>query len=191
MIGFLKGTAEFRDDPYIYINVQGVGYKVLATREVLSTSTDPQKELFVYIYTHVREESLELFGFLHAEDLKLFELFISISGIGPKTAIQIFSVGTRKEIVDAIVNGNVAFFTAVPRLGKKNAQKIILELKSRFSKGGNELSLINDASIHDDLVIALQSMGFGLPEIQAVLNTLPEGSTEVKLKAALKNLSRG
>jgi Holliday junction DNA helicase RuvA len=190
MIGFLRGTIALRDDPYIYIDVQGVGYKVFATREVLSAGSTSNTPLLIYTYTHVREDILELFGFLHPEDLKLFEYFISISGIGPKTAIQIFSVGTRKEIVDAIVHGDVNFFTGVPRLGKKNAQKIILELKSKFGKGGDELAFIANASADDELISALQSMGFGMPEIQSVLKTLPEGSTEIKLKAALKQLAR-
>jgi Holliday junction DNA helicase RuvA len=191
MIGFLRGKIAFRNDPYIYVDVQGVGYKVLATRDVLSAGSSPEKELLIYTYTHVREDTLELFGFLHAEDLKLFEYFISISGIGPKTAIQIFSAGSRKEIVEAIIGGNVNFFTSVPRLGKKNAQKIILELKSKFGKGGDELAFIDSASADDELIVALQSMGFGMPEIISVLKSLPEGKTEIKLKAALKLLARG
>ncbi len=190
MIGFLRGKITYRDDPYVYIDVNGVGYKVLATREVITAGSDPEKTLQVFTYTHVKEDTLELFGFLHAEDLKLFEKFISISGIGPKTAVQIFSTGSRNDIIDAIISGNVSFFTAVPRLGKKNAQKIILELKSKFTKGGDELAAIEDSSIHDEVIAALRSMGFGLPEIHAVLHTLPEGSTEAKLKAALKKLAQ-
>jgi Holliday junction DNA helicase RuvA len=191
MIGFLRGTIAFRDDPYIYVDVQGVGYRVLATREVISAGSDPEKTILIYTYTHVREDILELFGFLHQEDLKLFEYLISISGIGPKTAIQIFSIGTKRDIVDAIIQGNVNFFTGVPRLGKKNAQKIILELKSKFGKGGDELSFIEQSSADDELISALQSMGFGMSEIQSVLSVLPDGSTELKLKAALKLLARG
>jgi Holliday junction DNA helicase RuvA len=190
MIGFLRGHALFRDDPYLYIDVSGVGYKVLATREVLTAGADPNKELFVYTFTYVREDILELFGFLHAEDLKLFEKFISISGIGPKTAIQIFSTGSRSEIIDAIISGNVTFFTAVPRLGKKNAQKIILELKGKFIKGDTDLSMLDDIGEHDEVITALKSMGFGQSEITAVIKRVPEGSTEEKLKFALKNLAR-
>ncbi len=191
MIGFLRGKAVLRDDPYVFIDVQGVGYKVLATREVITASADSEKELLLYTYTHVREDTLELFGFLHTEDLKLFEMFISISGIGPKTAIHIFSFGNRKDIVEAIIAGDVKFFTAVPRLGKKNAQKIILELKSKFAKGGDELLMIEDASAHDDVVSALQSMGFSNTEIHAALRSVPDGiSVDETLKHVLKSLGR-
>lgn len=191
MIGFLRGQVLFRDDPYIYIDVQGVGYKVLATREVITASADSEKTLLIYTYTHVREDILELFGFMHAEDLKLFEKFIAISGIGPKTAVQIFSVGSRREIVEAIISGDVSFFTSVPRLGKKNAQKIILELKSKFTTGGDELALLDETSAHHDVTTALQSMGFSTAEIQAALRSVPEGSSvDETLKHALKSLGK-
>ncbi|HRN95828.1 MAG TPA: Holliday junction branch migration protein RuvA [Candidatus Levybacteria bacterium] len=191
MIGFLTGRAAFRDDPYVYIDVQGVGYKVLATREVLTAASTPEKIFTIFTYTHVKEDALELFGFMSPEDLKLFEKFISISGIGPKTAIQIFSTGTRNEIIEAIISGNVTFFTAVPRLGKKNAQKIILELKSAFAKGGDELAMIEDANIHNDIITALQTMGFNYAEIQTALKTVPTDlSADQTLKLALKNLGR-
>lgn len=191
MIGFLKGHALFRDDPYIYVDVNGVGYKVLATREVLTASADSARELFIYTYTHVREDALELFGFMHVEDLKLFEKFIGISGIGPKTAVQIFSVGKRGEIIDAIVSGNVNYFTAVPRLGKKNAQKIILELKGKFVKGTDDLSFMDTGDGNDEVIAALKTMGFGIPEINAVLKSVPkEKSVEEKIKFALRNLGK-
>ena len=95
MIGFLKGIITLKDGQSIYIDVNGVGYKVHATAEVLSkTSADSQS--LIYTYTHVREDVMELFGFLHFEDLKLFEKLISVSGVGPKTAINIFSFGNKE-----------------------------------------------------------------------------------------------
>ncbi len=190
MIGFLIGNIVYRDDPYVFVQVQGVGYKVLATREVLAAGSDPEKTLQIFTYTHVKEDALELFGFMHVQDLKLFEKFIGISGIGPKTAIHIFSTGSRSEIIEAIISGNVNFFTAVPRLGKKNAQKIILELKSKFAKGSDPLAAIEESELHDDVVTALKTMGFGMPEIHAILPTLPEGTTEQKVKLALKAMAR-
>src|SRR3990167_434514 len=131
MIGYLNGEVVTRDDPHIIIDVNGVGYKVLATRSVLSKVILNGK-LKLFIYTHVREDAISLFGFLDSLDLKLFENLISVSGIGPKTAMNIFSVGTREDVVQAIVTGDVSFFIGVPRLGKKNAQKIIIELKSKL-----------------------------------------------------------
>ena len=131
MIGFLSGEVVARDDPYIVIDVNGVGYKVVVANGVLS-NLGKNGKVKLFIYTHVREDAISLFGFLDSLDLKLFENLISVSGIGPKTAMNIFSIGNREEIIQSIITSDVSFFTGVPRLGKKNAQKIIIELKSKL-----------------------------------------------------------
>lgn len=190
MIGFLTGTVALRNDPYIYVDVHGVGYKVLTTLPVL-TQSQIGSPLTIYTYTYVREDALELFGFLHPEDLVLFEHLIGISGIGPKTAIQIFSFGSRTEIIDAIAGGNVAFFTAVPRLGKKNAQKIIIELGNKFSgKSGNVLDSMQ--SNNSDVVDALKQFGYTPQEITQALKTvqLDNLSPEQQIKEVLKYFNR-
>src|SRR3989344_6781585 len=159
MIGFLNGEVLARDDPHIVINVNGVGYKVLASGSVLSKATLNGK-LKLFIYTHVREDAISLFGFLDSLDLKLFENLISVSGIGPKTGMNIFGVGGREEIIQAIVTSDVAFFTGVPRLGKKNSQKIIIELKSKLGSIEDlDLSKI-DSKENSEVVTALKNFGF-------------------------------
>src|SRR3989344_7731257 len=159
MIGFLNGEVLARDDPHIVINVNGVGYKVLAPKSVLSKATLNGK-LKLYIYTHVREDAISLFGFLDSLDLRLFENLISVSGIGPKTAMNIFSVGGREEIVQAIITGDVVFFTGVPRLGKKNAQKLIIELKNKLGSV-DDLDLSKfDNKENSEVVSALKTFGF-------------------------------
>ena len=191
MIGFLNGIIEIRDDPHIFINVHGIGYKVLVTIDVLSQAIIGQ-ELRVFTYTHVREDILELYGFLKFEDLKLFEKFLGVSGIGPKTAINIFSLGRRSEIIQAITAGNVSFFTAVPRLGKKNAQKLIIELKGKFGSA-EELDLsTEELKVHDEVFLALKTFGFSNQEIHdAIRKTSPNAvSTSEKIKLALKHLGK-
>src|SRR6266699_2898003 len=122
MIRLLKGIIELQDGPHLLIDVNGVGYHVYATQDVLARSkTGDAIKLFTY--THVREDLLELYGFAALEDLKLFESFLTVSGIGPKTAVGIFTIGSREKILNALATADVNFFTAVPRLGKKNAQK--------------------------------------------------------------------
>src|SRR4051794_33557071 len=128
MIGTLKGVIEYRQDPYLIIDVHGVGYKVYVPNSVLAKISHTGEEIKVFTYTHVRDDALELFGFATAEDLRLFEYLISVSGVGCKTAVGIFSMGNRSDIIKAISGNDVGFFTSVPRLGKKNAQKIIIEL---------------------------------------------------------------
>jgi holliday junction DNA helicase RuvA len=187
MIALLKGIIEFRNDPYVIIDVNGVGYKVHAAHNVLSRITVGET-VKLYIHTHVREDVLDLYGFFESGDLRLFEHLISVSGIGPKTAIGIFSVGVRNDIIKAIISGDVTFFTTVPRLGKKNAQKLIIELKSKL--GSSEDFDIN-AQISgetDEVLAALKSFGFSSHEaISAIRSIKQEGlTTSEKIRTALK-----
>lgn len=190
MIALLKGIVELRDDPYIILLTNGVGYKVLAASDVLK-GIHLGKEITVYTYTYVREDALELYGFGSYRDLKLFELLISVSGIGPKTAVGIFGLGDSAAIMSAIASNNVDFFTSVPRLGRKNAQKIIIELKSKVGAKG-DLDLSAEDSEADDVVIALKSFGFtpkeSLDALQAVAT--PNATPEEKIRLALKYLGK-
>jgi len=191
MIGFLKGVIELLDRPFIYIDVNGVGYKVLVSDNVYSKLAKTEK-IKLFTYTYVREDSLELFGFMEVEDLKLFEALITVSGVGPKTALNIFSFGERKDIVEAIIKGDVSFFTSVPRLGTKNAQKIIIELKNKMG-AGNDLDLSGkDLLENAEVVQALKNFGFSVGEAQkAVREIKTQGlSLDEKIKLALRNLSK-
>src|SRR3990167_9962071 len=143
MIGHLNGEVIFKESNSIILDVKGVGYKVLAASDVL-TKAHKGFPLELFIYTHVREDNISLFGFLEASDLKLFENLIGVSGIGPKTAMNIFSIGDRSQIVSAIISADTAFFKSVPRLGQKNAQKIIIELKNKYGSIA-ELDLSGEA----------------------------------------------
>ncbi len=190
MIGFLSGEVVARDDPYIVIDVSGVGYKVIVANGVLS-SVNINAKVRLFVYTHVREDAISLFGFLDSLDLKLFENLISVSGIGPKTAMNIFGVGTREQISQAIITGEVDFFTGVPRLGKKNAQKIIIELKNKFG-GIEEFDLSSDDSETSEIIAALQSFGYSKKEaLLALKDTKGKGETiEEKIRMALKELGK-
>ncbi len=191
MIGFLKGTIELLDRPFVYIDVNGVGYRVLVSDAIYSKLTKSDK-VRLFTFTYVREDELALFGFLEVEDLKLFEALITVSGIGPKTALNIFSFGERKDIIEAIIKGDVSFFTSVPRLGTKNAQKIIIELKNKMG-AGNDLDLSGkDLLENAEVVQALKNFGFSISEAQkAVREIKTQGLTlDEKIKLALKALAR-
>ena len=191
MIGFLKGSIELLDRPFVYIDVNGVGYKVLISDAIYSKLSKEDK-IKLFTYTYVREDALELFGFLEVEDLKLFESLITVSGIGPKTALNIFSFGERKDIIEAIIKGDVSFFTSVPRLGTKNAQKIIIELKNKMG-AGNDLDLSGkDLLENAEVVQALKNFGFSVSEAQkAVREIKTQGlSLDEKIKLALKRLGK-
>lgn len=191
MIGFLRGEVFFKEGNSIILDVKGVGYKILAASDVLAKAHKGSL-LQLFIYTHVREDNISLFGFLESSDLKLFENLIGVSGIGPKTAMNIFSIGSRSQIVSAIIAADTSFFKSVPRLGQKNAQKIIIELKNKFG-GTGDLDLNGEGvSGSEEVVVALRGFGFTNTEInEAVRNVKKNGQkiTET-IKLALKYLGR-
>ena len=190
MIGWLSGTLIAKNDPHILLNVQGVGYKVFVPQSVLAQrSSGDQVQLFVH--SLVREDAFELYGFESAEDLKLFEYLLSVSGVGGKTALGVFSVGDRGSIVRAIASGDVHFFSSVPRLGKKSAQKIIIELKSKIGSS-DDLDLSSDSQAQDEVVLALKSFGFSTQEaVDAVRSVQKDGqSSSEKVRLALKYLGK-
>ena len=189
MISYLSGSVIIRDDPQIIIDVGGVGYKVLATSDVLASAAvgSPVK---IFIYTHVREDALDLYGFSKYSDLKLFESLIGVSGVGPKTAIGVFAIGTSEQILQAISEADTSFFSRVPRLGSKNAQKIIIELKNKV--GGGDLNLSDGASNNrQEVSAALKTFGFSSGEINEALRNLDGGkNVEEQIKNALKYLGK-
>jgi len=191
MIGILKGIIEYREDPYLIIDVNGVGYRVLVSASVLSKINGTGENIKLYTHTHVREDLLELYGFKEPQDLKLFQYLISVSGIGCKTALAIYSVGSRQEIIQAIVGNDVAFFTSVPRLGKKNAQKIIIELKNKLG-GVGDIDLSQDGAETQEVVAALKTFGFTPLEARNALKSLNGAGDTVseKVRLALKYLGK-
>lgn len=191
MIGLLRGIVEYREDPHILLSVGGVGYRVLASHDVLHNIDGIGKEITVFTHTHVREDVLELYGFSSRGDLKLFELLIGVSGIGPKTAIGIFTIGSSSQIQEAITRADVDFFVSVPRLGRKNAQKIIIELKNRLGSIG-DIDLSGDRIEKGEVVSALKAFGFTPKEAQEAVRAISgQGqTTEEKVKLALKYLGK-
>lgn len=191
MIGGLKGEPIISSDNSIILMVGGVGYQVCIPPS-LKEKVRKEKEIFLFIHTHVREDLLELYGFLKKEELYLFKLLLGVSGIGPKTALAIVDQGI-ENVQKAVVKADISFFTLIPRLGKKNAQKIIIELKPKLGDL-EELDLSGEVEGETTQVIeALKSMGFSPKEVYAVLKKSPENieTVEDKIRYALKSLGRG
>jgi holliday junction DNA helicase RuvA len=191
MIGSLNGIIELLNPPFIIINVNGVGYKVLLPNSFLLTLSLEQK-IKVFTYTYVREDALDLFGFQDAEDLRLFENLISVSGVGPKTALNIFSFAKREEVIDAITRGDFMFFSQVPRLGNKNAQKIIVELKNKLGSVGDLDLSGKEIEENAEVVQALKTFGFSAQEVTKALREIDKKgkSTEEKIRLVLKHLGK-
>lgn len=191
MIGIIKGTIEYREDPFLIIDVNGVGYRVLVPLTVLSKLNGTGENIKLFTHTHVREDLLELYGFTEPQDLKLFQYLISVSGIGCKTALAIYSVGSRQEIIHAITSSDTAFFTGVPRLGKKNAQKIIIELKNKLG-GVGDIDLSGGGEEASEVISALKTFGFTPSEARGALKALNGKGETVgeKVRLALKYLGK-
>lgn len=190
MISYLSGTVHHKGFGYLILLTGGVGYKVNVPSDVLVNAT-LENPLSLFTHTHVKEDALDLYGFSNPDDLALFELFLGVSGIGPKTALAIFSNGKLPKIKEAIVKGDVAFFTSVPRLGTKNAQKIIIELRSKLGSLG-ELDLAAESGETKEIIEALKSFGFSSTESKEAIKSLKdvEGTTSDKIRSALKYLGK-
>lgn len=188
MIGALRGEIFSSLGNQLILMVHDVGYRVFVVQKLSSISTK-EKALTLYIHTHVRDDALDLYGFETHEELTLFELLITVSGIGPRTALAIIDRGV-VAVQKAVTSADVTFFTTIPRLGTKNAQKIIIELK-------NKLGSITDLDLTGtgtgdtkDILDALTSMGFERTEaLEAMKRVDPNISrVEDKIRQALKFL---
>lgn len=183
MIGFLKGEIKYTYPDSVVLLVNNVGYKVFVTK-LFKVGTPIE----LYIHTHVREDALNLYGFTTPADLQMFEWLLDVSGIGPKTALLCLAQGS-SQIANAIATADVGFFTQIPRLGKKNAQKIIIELKNKMG-GVTDLNLSDDESTNE-VILALQSMGYTQAEAQRAVSAVePAKSVEETIRKVLKYYGR-
>lgn len=184
MIGSLRGQVIEKALGWVLLEVGGVGYKVFVAPGLLS-DIRTEGEAFLYIHDHIREDARDLYGFLTLSDLELFQRLINISGIGPKAAANILSLGS--EVVrDSILKGDVARLSSAPGVGKKTAQKIILELKGQ---------LVEEASMPSgdvEVIEALQSLGYNAHDAREAVKMLPTDLKDVsaRVKEALRSLSR-
>ena len=186
MISYLRGKPQVHEDKII-LEVNGVGYGVLTSNKILQLAQNTAAEIELFIYTHVKEDRLELYGFLTTQEQKLFELVLGISGIGPAIALAIVDKDP-DQLVTAVQEANVAFFKAVPRVGKKMAQKIIIELRGKLGEL-KELNLAPLSPKQQTVADALSSLGWDDDFIQQTLEQLDldQLSEQEAIKQALKN----
>src|SRR4030042_2601029 len=188
MIGFIEGKIEYSTDRYVIVDVNGVGYKIYISANIFKKLPKVGEKVKLYTHLHVREDIMDLYGFLDRKELEFFELLISISGIGPRGATNILNVASVETLKKAIANGERSILTKVSGIGKKTAEKIILELKNKVS-GEN---LDGKYGAGSEAIDALMSLGYKLREAREALKKVPEDIKEVgdKVKAALKLLGK-
>lgn len=189
MIAKIKGKIEYLKDNYAVVDVQGVGYKIyLAAYTFGKIAGEERADLF--IHTHVREDAIDLYGFLTMEELEMFELLISISGVGPKSGLGILTVAPPKTIKTAILNEDSTILTKVSGIGKKTAERIILELKNKIADmpESEKEKAVSDS----DAIEALVAMGYSVSDAREALKLVSAEINDVgqRIRAALKNLGK-
>lgn len=199
MIAFLDGIVAGTDENRLFLNVNGVGFSVFMPARSLAALGPSGSPAHIYTSLQVREDAMQLYGFLSREDLRIFRLLIGVSGIGPKVAMAVLSVLTSEEIHYAVLSDDVKSITAVPGLGKKTAQKLILELRDKLKledvieAPGNAAapSVPVDNSARKEAIQALSALGYSSSEaLQAVNKVADSGELTVEelLKRALREM---
>ena len=170
MISYLKGQIREKDKSFVTLENQGIGFKIFVSEKTLKEiNVDEQREFFIFYA--VRKEKPELYGFLDKQGLKVFEIIEAVSGIGPKGALLISSLGSIDELKKAVEENDSSYFSKVKGIGRKKVQKIILEL------GGN----LKDETLTDDEALkALIALGFSKKEGQKALDNVPKEIKETK-----------
>jgi Holliday junction DNA helicase RuvA len=178
MIAYLTGKILFTTEKYLVLDVNGVGYKIICNSKNINPS---ENNISFFIHTVVREDAFELFGFKTETELALFEKLINISGIGPRSALAIVNVGSIEDLTKAINDGNLGYLNAVGGVGKKTAEKIILELRGKVS------DILENESKDNELVMALKALGYNEKTANEMAKHATGNTMQEKIKNALKN----
>ncbi len=196
MIAFVRGVLEYNEGDSVVISCGGVGYRILVPLSVSERLPHIGSSVMIHTYTSVREDAVRLYGFYEKDELDIFKKLIGISGIGPKAALGILSVLTPDDITYAVLSGDAAAIAKAPGIGKKTAEKIILELKDKvddavkYYRTGTAQSGLSDSS-KNDAVMALVSLGYSQADsVSAVnnVNVTDDMTDSDILKAALKHM---
>ncbi len=199
LISFIKGRVDFTSDAFFVIENNGIGYRIFASANTISNIKNDQ-EIKIYTYMNVSDDAITLYGFLSREEINIFNRLKTVQGVGPKTAVGILNTLTPDQIVLSIVSDDVNSMSKCPGIGKKTAQRIILELKDKMKLETNEpqnqnnilSTQISGQSEKQDAIDALTSLGYGRSEsFSIVMEIFQDGmNAEQIIKQALKKLSR-
>ena len=189
MIGSLRGSVLERNlDGSVLLEVGGVGYLVTVSSRVLA-ELEPGTPVFLYVHHHIREDAQTLYGFTSRDDRSTFQALIATHGIGPALAVAILATHPPAALFDVVSNNDVSAMTLVPGVGKKTAERLIIELRDRLSVPTLDSGTGGSVSAVADVRDALASLGYGTDEIREALRELPTGSdSSTLLRDALKML---
>jgi Holliday junction DNA helicase RuvA len=199
VIAHLRGRILEKHPNRIIVDVNGVGYDVAVPLSTFYGLADAGAEIALRIHTHVREDQLALYGFATTLEQDLFERLIGVSGIGPKLALAVLSGIEPLDLIRAIERSDVARLTAIPGVGKKTSERIVLELKDRLPRASAAAIAAGGGApespaLRDDVLSALMNLGYHRPlaekAVDAAIKTTPDGGFERTLKQALRELAR-
>jgi Holliday junction DNA helicase RuvA len=191
MIGSLRGTVLDREiGGQVLVEVGGVGYRVAVPAGAVA-ALEPGEPAFLFTHLVVREDALSLYGFPDREQRDTFEALMSASGVGPKLAVAILSIHSPSALRRVVVEGDLDALTLVPGVGKRTAQRLMIELSAKLGTTTPDLAAVEGApSGRAEMRAALEGLGYGTEEVRYVLDSLPDdGPVEVLLKEALKLLA--
>ncbi len=209
MIAHLTGTLLEKQATSVILDVGGVGYEVTIPVTTFYGMEDEGAQVRLRVYTHVREDALQLFGFRTARERELFQLLISVSGIGPKSGIAFLSGMSADEIITAIRTNNLARLTSIPGVGRKTAERLVIELRDKMANlsspaldasvaaagGGATQAPPSEDALREDALSALLNLGYQkVAAEKAVAQAMTEGgdlSVELLLRRSLRHLSKG
>lgn len=188
MIASLKGKLESLGSDFAVINVGGIGLQVYMPTSTLSTLGSVGGDVKLYTHLHLREDNATVYGFVSTEELELFKALINVSGLGPRMALTMLSAMDIEQLTMAIATGNAELLTGIPGIGKKMANRLVLELKDKIGAGLITAPAVQLAEENADVLAALTSLGYSASEATRALASLPrdqELSLEEKVKLAL------
>jgi Holliday junction DNA helicase RuvA len=204
MISYVAGILDSVGEQTAVVDVNGIGFEVFMSESALSALPRTGKQVKIYTYMNVREDCMQLFGFLSVNERKIFRLLIGVNGIGPKGALNILSVMSADELCYAVMGNDVKALSRAPGIGKKTAERLIIELKDKLdfqsmledSLSGGELSETGEHAVSDSVqseaIQALTALGYGSSEaVKAVqkVSLEPDDTVESVLKQALKHMA--
>jgi len=184
MISYLSGKIILKKDKFIIVEVAGIGYKVFLSRQTLLTLSDIGEPIKLFIYQNVKEEALDLYGFLSYEGLEFFEALMDIRGVGPKSALDISALGSLEKIKDRILKQDENLFEGIPGIGSKKAMTIILELTGKIKMLGQKKGSSDEAEA------TLMQLGFSKQQAKDALSHVSSKDLEERIKQALKYLGK-
>jgi len=189
MIAGIKGKLEALSSEWGVVDVGGVSFRIFMPTSTISVLDGIGSMVHLHTHLHLREDNVTLFGFASEEELALFQTLITVSGIGPRAALAMLSAMTPEQMTMAIATGNADLLTDIPGIGKKTANRIILELKEKIGSGWVTTAAGQIAQENAEVVAALTSLGYSILEATRAVATLPADSklsTEEKIKLALQ-----